>query len=163
MFRMLICALLLAGCVVAPASSDLDEDVQAHIEPDPTSYTVEFVDTAVRFYIDNGLEETVEHFSSEESRLAQYYIFIVDGESGKTIAHPDPVFIGYDTAGSVDATGYAHGIEIMSADEEGKWVSYVWTHPDTNELHQKHAWVIRHDGLIFASGWYEEEVIVVGG
>ena len=27
--------------------------------------------------------------------------------------------------------------------------------PKDNVLETKHAWVIRHDGLIFGSGWYQ--------
>ena len=163
MLRLIICALLLSGCVAIPVASPSSpgEDVEARIEPDPTSYTVGFVDTAISFYIENGRERTVEYFCTEESMLDQWYVFIVDAQSGKTISHPDPIYIGYDTAGSVDVTGYAHGAEIMSADEDGKWVSYVWMNPITNDLHQKHTWAIRYDGLIFASGWYEEEVIAV--
>ena len=154
-----LCVLFLVGCVpINPDGGDLDEAI---IEPDPDSYTIGFVETALVYYADNGLDKTVEYYSSEESRLYQYYVFIVDAETGLTIAHPDPIFIGYNTRESVDATGYAHGIEIMSADENGKWVTYAWIHPETNELHEKHTWAILHDGLIFASGWYEEEVIVV--
>ena len=159
MFRLLVFSLFLAGCVAIPINGN--DLVEVHIEPDPESYTIGFVETALAFYADNGLDKTVEYYSSEESRLYQYYVFIVDAATGLTIAHPDPIFIGYNTKESVDATGYAHGIEIMSADEDGKWVEYVWVHPETNELHQKHTWAIRRDGLIFASGWYGEEVIVI--
>ena len=159
MLRLIICVLLLSGCVAIPINGN--DTVEVQIEPDPESYTITFVETALAFYADNGLDKTVEYYSSEESRLYQYYVFIVDAETGLTIAHPDPIFIGYNTRESVDATGYAHGIEIMSADEDGKWVEYVWIHPETNELRQKHTWAIRRDGLIFASGWYGEEVIVI--
>lgn len=157
MLRLCILALLLAGCVAeyrGPA------DVQGRIQPDPTSYTVGFVDTAVSYYIENGLEKTVRYFSSEESRLDQWYVFIVDAESGKTIAHPDPSMIGYDTAGSVDLTGNLYGPEMMSADENGKWVDYVWENPVTGKMHRKHTWMIRRDGLLFGSGWYEDEEYV---
>ena len=167
MLRLIVCALFLLGCVGVPVGTG-DEaggegGVQASIQPDLTSYTVGFVDTTVSFYVDNGLERSVAYFSSEESRLDQWYVFIVDVETGRTIAHPDPIYIGYDTAGSVDVTGYAHGLEIMSADEDGKWVSYVWMNPVTDEFHKKHTWAIRYDGLIFASGWYEEEALVIEG
>ena len=154
MFRLICLALLLAGCVAYTEPPTAD---QGRIQPDPTSYTIGFVDTAISFYKTHGLEETVAYFSSEESRLDQWYVFIVDGESGKTIAHPDPSMIGYDTAGGVDVVGKLYGPDIMSADENGKWVDYVWESPITGKLHQKHAWIIRHDGLLFGSGWYEEE------
>ena len=51
--------------------------------------------------------------------------------------------------------GYFYGDDLRAADEEGRWVSYVFLNPETGEQQTKHTWAIRHDGLIFASGWYE--------
>ena len=33
-------------------------------------------------------------------------------------------------------------------------MDYYFTHPETGEPQRKHTWVVRHDGLLFASGWY---------
>ena len=57
--------------------------------------------------------------------------------------------IGRDPALRVDSTGHFYGDEMLSATEEGKWVSYVFTNPDTGEETHKHAWIVRHDGLYF--------------
>lgn len=158
MFRLIFCTLLLAGCVAIPGESfTVDEN---GIEPDPDSYTLEIVDTAIEFYKTNGLEKTVEYYSSGESVLDQWYVFII-GEDGYTIAHPEPSSIGRDPSERIDPTGYFYGDDILSADEQGKWVHYVRKNPETGGLHQKHTWVIRYDGLIFGSGWYEEEEIAV--
>ena len=40
------------------------------------------------------------------------------------------------------------------ATEEGVWVEYLWPHPVSRKEQQKVTWAIRHDGLIFASGYY---------
>ena len=61
-----------------------------------------------------------------------------------------------------DANGYNFGPDMLSATEDGKWVSYVYRNPEsgdlgagyTGELELKNAWVVKHDGLLFASGWY---------
>ena len=60
-----------------------------------------------------------------------------------------------------DVNGYNFGPEMLSATDEGKWVSYVYHNPerglgsrDFDELELKNVWVTRHDGLLFASGWY---------
>ena len=58
-----------------------------------------------------------------------------------------------------DANGYDFGTEMLSATEQGKWVSYVFTNPEKGDLGRasfelKNVWVVRHDGLLFASGWY---------
>ena len=56
----------------------------------------------------------------------------------------------------MDATGYFYGDELLGATEEGRWVSYVILNPETGENEQKHTWAVRHEGLLFGSGWYEQ-------
>lgn len=46
--------------------------------------------------------------------------------------------------------------DIMGATEAGRWVSYVYRNPEMGEEGRKHSRVVRHDGLIFGSGWYEK-------
>ena len=49
-----------------------------------------------------------------------------------------------------------HGISAEPASvAEGRWVEYVYLNPNTGFRELKHSWVVRHDGLIFGSGWYE--------
>ena len=51
---------------------------------------------------------------------------------------------------------------MLSATEDGKWVSYVYQNPESGDLgtdytgtsQLKNGWVVKHDGLLFASGWY---------
>jgi hypothetical protein len=86
----------------------------------------------------------------------QWQVFIVDGD-GYTIASPNADMLGRDPALRVDASDYFYGDDLMSATEEGKWISYFFRHPKTGENARKHTWVVRHDGFLFASGFYEEE------
>ena len=61
-----------------------------------------------------------------------------------------------------DINGYHYAPEMLSATDEGKWVTYVSANPEhgdfgpgyTGEFELKNAWVMRHDGLVFGSGWY---------
>ena len=61
-----------------------------------------------------------------------------------------------------DTNGYNFAPELLSATGEGKWVTYVFANPEsgdfgpghTGEFELKNVWVVRHDGLLFASGWY---------
>ena len=43
---------------------------------------------------------------------------------------------------------------MLASTSDGGWVSYVFNNPDIGDLQSKHSWVVRHDGLIFGSGWY---------
>ena len=56
----------------------------------------------------------------------------------------------------MDATGYFFGDDVVASPEEGHWVEFILLNPATGHEQKKHTWVVRHDGLIFGSGWYEE-------
>ncbi|MCE2464280.1 MAG: hypothetical protein J4F46_10325, partial [Dehalococcoidia bacterium] len=73
------------------------------------------------------------------------------------IAHADPNQLGRDLKGDlgVDATGYMFGDVMLSADEQGLWVDYLFLNPITGNQEFKHSWGVRLDGLLFGSGWYQ--------
>ena len=108
----------------------------------------------MNLYVALGLEETVAYYNAQESVDGQWYVFIID-QDGYTIAHHNPQFRGRDPSLRVDATGYFYGDDLLSATEAGHWVDYVLLNPESGENRQKHTWIVRHDGLLFGSGWYE--------
>ena len=121
---------------------------------DAPAYTQSFVQQALNLYDALGLEATMDYYSSKESVDGQWYVFVID-EDGYTIAHHDDKFVGRDPSLRVDATGYFYGDEMLAATEEGRWVDYVLVNPESGENQQKHTWMVRHDGLLFGSGWCE--------
>ncbi len=123
---------------------------------DAPAYTQAFVQQAINLYNAVGLDRTIEYYNSPESVDGQWYTFIIDGD-GYTISHFNPMFLGRDPALRVDSTGYFYGDEVLGATEAGRWVSYVLQNPETGDERQKHTWVVRYDGLIFGSGWYEAQ------
>ena len=145
--------------------AEVDEIVRAAIaaippRSAPAEYTRFFVDSAIARYETNGLEATLAHYNRAESVDGQWYVFIID-EDDLVIGHPDPDRLGLDVKGWVgtDANGYNFGPEMLSATEDGKWVSYVYRNPESGgigsgEFELKNVWVEKHDGLLFASGWY---------
>ncbi len=122
---------------------------------DEPAYTQAFVQQAINLYDALGRERAIEYYSTTESVDDQWYVFIID-ENGYTIAHHNPMFLGRDPALRVDSTGHFYGDDLLSADEDGRWVDYLLLNPATGDERQKHTWAVRYDGLIFASGWYEE-------
>ena len=129
---------------------------------DAPSYTKVFVEQATNLYNAMGLEETLAYYNRPESIDGQWYVFVID-EKDLVIGHPDANRLGLDLKGWVgtDANGYNFGPEMLSATEDGKWVSYVYRNPesgglgiDFDHLELKNVWAVRHDGLLFASGWY---------
>ena len=129
----------------------------------PADYTRHFVESAIARYEARGLDATLAHYNREESVDGQWYVFIID-ENDLVIGHPDPHRLGLDLKGwvGIDANGYEFGTDMLSATDEGKWVSYVYRNPESGgvgedhsgALEYKHVWTVRHDGLLFASGWH---------
>ncbi len=129
----------------------------------PTDYTKYFVQNAISQYETHGIEAVLAYYNSTQSIDGQWYVFIID-ENDLVIGDPDPGRVGLDVKGpaGTDVNGYDFGPELLSATEDGKWVSYVYRNPergdvasgDFGELELKNVWVVRHDGLLFASGWY---------
>ena len=121
---------------------------------DAPAYTQAFVRQAIHLYDAIGLDDTLAYYNTKESVDGQWYVFIVD-QDGYTIAHHNSDFIGRDPSLRVDAVGHFYGDDLLGATESGRWVDYVLINPATGDNRQKHTWAVRHDGLLFASGWYE--------
>ncbi len=129
----------------------------------PAEYTKFFVNNAIALYETQGRDATLAYYNREESVEGQWYVFIID-ENNLIIGHPDAHRLGLDVKGWVgtDANGYTFGPDLLSATEDGRWVSYVYRNPEngglgsdnTGAMQLKNAWAVRHDGLLFASGWY---------
>ena len=125
---------------------------------DPASYTKRLVDAALAMYAEEGLEATLAHYNMVENVDGQWYVFVgtIDGE---IIGHYDAEIRGQNINGAIgtDVTGYRFGPEILTATEDGKWVSYVFNNPATGNRDSKHTWVVKRDGMIFGSGWHEAQ------
>ena len=124
---------------------------------DRAGFTVAMVERALRMYDARGREAALEYYNSPESMDGEWYVFIFD-ENEKPIALAvNPDMLGEDLRGDVgvDFTGYRHGEAIARAAAKGIWVDYFFLNPVTGTQAWKHSWVVRHDGLIFGSGWYQ--------
>ena len=112
---------------------------------------------AVAKYDADGLDAVITHDNSRASLEGQFYLFLI-GDDDIYLAHPIfPHLIGTDIKDVVGSDGQELGREIAQATGEGVWVEYLWPHPVSRKEQQKVTWAIRHDGLIFASGYYAGE------
>lgn len=129
----------------------------------PAEYTQFVVDSAISRYVTTGRDATLAYYNNWDSVDGQWYVFIIDSDD-RVVGHYDPDRRGLDLNGWVgtDVNGYKFGPEMLSATEDGKWVPYVYGNPETanagsenfGDLQLKNAWVVRHDGMLFGSGWY---------
>ena len=134
------------GLVFSASHSALVEDVANSVK--------EYVDKAIAKYEAEGLDALIAHYNGQDSLDGQLYLFLI-GEDDNYLAHPIfPHLIGTDIKDVVGSDGQELGEEIAQATGEGAWVEYLWPHPISRKEQQKVTWAIRHDGLIFASGYY---------
>ena len=134
---------------------DEQDDYQS-LQSDRAKFTVDLVQQAIWFYDAEGREATLNYYNSLESAVGEWYVFIYD-ENDQAIAHLNQDLLGQDLKGDlgVDVAGYRFGDVARRAGEQGLWVDYLFLNPVTGNQEFKHAWVVRHDGLLFGSGWYE--------
>lgn len=149
-------AALVVG-ILALAGDD-DGAGDAPSQANGPAYTIWLVEQAVAYYEAEGREAAIERYNSRESVDGPWYVFIVNAESSVLIGHYNEELIGQslltDPLGT-DVTGYHFGALMADADEDGRWVTYVFLNPDTGEHQRKHTWVVRRGGLLFGSGWYD--------
>ena len=117
-------------------------------------YAREYVQSAIERYEEQGRDATLAYHSSPENVDGQWYVFII-GEDGLMAAHYDHRRIGLDVSTLTDPEGRLYGPDLLAATDGGVWVNYVRVNPETGEDERKYTWVVRHDGLVFGSGWYE--------
>lgn len=129
---------------------------QALPKSNPTDYTVSLVQQALRRYAREGRDATIAYYNTPESTDGEWYVFVID-ENDRIVSNANPALLGMDLKGDlgVDVTGYRFGDSVLAATEEGHWVDYVFRNPATGNHEYKHSWVIKRDGLIFGSGWYQ--------
>ena len=152
-----VVAVLVALAAMALAVVALTEDAPASSAPtrdEPGAYTKSVVEEAIRRYKGDGLDAAVEYYTNAESVDGEWYVVIVNSE-GYTIAHHNPKFRNRDPSLRVDSKGRFYGDELLGATADGRWVDYFLENPETGEEAQKHTWAVKHDGMVFASGWYE--------
>ena len=137
------------GLVFSSSHSALVENVAVSVR--------EYVNKAILKYDNDGLDAVINHYNGQDSLDGQFYLFLI-GEDDVYLAHPIfPHLIGTDIKDVVGSDGQELGEEIAQATEEGVWVEYLWPHPISRKEQQKVTWAIRHEGLIFASGYYAGE------
>ncbi len=130
---------------------------QDAVVEEPAAYTQAFVEQAIQRYEVEGLEAALDYYNDESSISGQWYVFIIDSED-MIIGHaPAPDLLNTDVKNIVAPNGYAFGKEVATVTEEGRWINYFWPNPESGMEELKRSWVIRHDGMVFGSGYYLTE------
>ncbi len=121
---------------------------------DPDAFAVALVQAAVDLHKTEGNEATAAHYNDPATIDGQWYVFITD-ENDIFVAHPaTPALVGKDLKDVMGIDGSMLGVDIAKATDAGRWIEYLWPNPENNKLEQKRTWTIRHDGYLFAAGYY---------
>ena len=123
----------------------------------PDDYTKYLVNQAIDRYESEGLDATLAHYNTKESIDGQWYVFIMDQDDTMLAHAANPDLVGRPASAAIGPNGYPAGTAVAAVgDEDGEWFSYTYPNPSTGGLETKHSWMVRHDGLLFGTGWYEK-------
>ena len=122
---------------------------------DPEAFAIALVQAAVDLYKTEGRDAVAVYYNDPASVDGQWYVFITDANDLFVAHAPRPDFIGVDLKNVIRLDGSSLGAEIAMATSDGRWTEYLWPNPETNKLELKRTWSIRHDGYLFAAGYYE--------
>jgi signal transduction histidine kinase len=120
---------------------------------------VDLVESAIETYDANGAAAFVDMTAPSTTFVDRdLYIFVFD-PNHLLVAHgANAELLGDDATILVDANGVPFGnTMIVTADEDGEWVDYMWMDPLTGTEVAKSSYVVLHDGYIFGSGIYLPE------
>ena len=124
---------------------------------DPAGQTAAYVQQAIEYYEENGLDATVTHYNSADS---------LDGQWGLTLADENDILLAAPLAQHLIGTDLKElatfrdreiGKEMAAATEDGHWVTYVFPNTRSSETLYAHTWAVRHDGLLFTSRYYDDQ------
>ena len=121
----------------------------------PAEFTQAFVLQAIERYEETGKEATVAYYNDPESQDGQWYVFILD-QDDVIVSHADPALVSLHASEVLGPNSYPVGEGLVAvADEDGDWFDYTYPNPTSGGVETKHSWLVRHEGLVFGSGWYE--------
>ena len=152
---LVLAAAALVISILALLNTGRSDEDEIHLV-DRGEFTVDVVMDALELYEEEGLEATLDYYNSPASMRGEWYVFIFD-EDGILLANANQELLGMNLKGDlgIDSAGYRFGDVMLKATEQGLWVDYVFLNPATGNQEYKHAWVVRKDGLLFGSGWYQ--------
>ena len=152
-------ASLIGSVVVAVfmAAACGGSDSIAPSKSDPPAFTKAFVQQAIDRYDEEGRDATIAYYNTMESVDGGWYIFITVERTNRLVSHAvSPELVGTKSQNILGPDGYPVGLQgLLVATQDGGWHDYTWENPDTGQVETKHSWMVRYDGLIFGSGWYE--------
>jgi cytochrome c len=112
----------------------------------------ELVKKAVEYVKVNGVDKAIQAFNKKDGEFVQgdLYVFMFrvsekEGARVVTLAHPiNPGLLGKDLWELKDPTGnqFMAAMAKKAMKENGGWVDYKWTHPETKKIGSKSSYAL---------------------
>ena len=124
---------------------------------DPAGATKAYVEQAIEYYEENGLEATIDRYNSQESLDGQWGLTLADENDVLRVAPLGKHLIGTELKDLAALGKREIGKEMAAATEEGIWINYIYPNVRSSETLYAHTWAVRHDGLLFMSRFYDDQ------
>ncbi len=141
MSRILVCTIALLAIAIVIAATPYSYAAGTAAEAEG------LVKKAVEYVKANGLDKSIEAFNKKDGEFVkgELYVFmfrVSDKEGARvvTLAHPfNPGLIGKDLYDlkDPDGTQFMAAMAKKAMKENGGWVDYKWTHPETKKIGNK--------------------------
>jgi signal transduction histidine kinase len=138
----LICAAILVFFAAADRANAAGTAAQAE----------ELVNKAVEYVKANGVDKAIEAFNRKDGEFVQgdLYVFMFrvsekEGARVVTLAHPiNPGLLGKDLYDLKDPSGnqFMAAMAKKAMKENGGWVDYKWSHPETKKIGNKSSYAL---------------------
>jgi cytochrome c len=127
-----------------------------HAEATPDQAKALLAET-VTYYQANGAEKTFSEINNHDGmfRKGELYIFVYDGDAHIVAHGGDLGLIGTDIKEVKDVNGFYFGREIMTIEDTGGSVDYLWMNPASGSVEAKTSYITHIDEFRFGCGIYK--------
>ena len=138
-----------------PVPKPLD-DSDLWLSSDDHKLAKNLVTQVIKKYDKEGkdLSALENHLDFNVNSNTKRYAFVIDMNLTTIVAHPNSELIGQDSFALINASESKESILENLKNNDGHWVYYNFTNPETDIIEPKTSWFKLHDGLIFGSGFY---------
>lgn len=128
----------------------------------PAEQAESMANRAIKHYQAVGKDKAFADFgdtSNKEWVDGEWYVLVVDANSGLALAYYDPKMINNPAIPDLkDIEGrfiIRDAIAAANKGDNGGWTSYVWRNPATKKLGKKNSFAKKFDEKVFVVGYYE--------
>lgn len=128
----------------------------------PAEQSVAMVEKAIKHYQAVGKDKAFADFGDKSNKEwvdGEWYVLVVDANSGLALAYYDPKMINNPAIPDLkDVEGrfiIRDAIAAANKSPDGGWASYVWRNPATAKLAKKNSFAKKFDDKVFVVGYYE--------